>query len=312
MALDKYRTAARTALRDLAEIKRTTLGLRKTQQKLRDDLRALRDEVALRPELVAVNSAAFERYRDAFRERDVVIAAPGPTLAHYEPIAGAIHVGVNGVVADTRIPLDVAFVQDFVHKDGSSLQGPALFADARAGCQFFFGVVAHPRRYQLIEASHSLTAAVGATRYFVDASPSTSVHYDIRFNPLADWFSVVLPALHFALFTNPRRIYLAGVDTTYFGHHDDTPQPGTGAQIRPHLTQRLVGWRTMRDFARRVFPDTEIVSLNPVSLAGLFTDEYTPGLDYRRSPAQPALATAGFTDEAIATFVDAHIAEIQR
>jgi hypothetical protein len=312
MAWKKYPAIVRKALRDIAETRAAAVATRQSQERIEAELRRLHEEVVLRPEIAAVNSAAFDRYRDAFRGRDVVLVGSGPTLAHYEPIEGAIHIGVNSAVADLRIPLDFGFVQDFVHKDGSNLPSAELFDTARAGCTFFFGVVAHPRRYRMIEASQSLTARAGAVRYFVDASPSTSVEYDIRFNPLADFFTVAFPALHFALFTNPRRIYLAGCDTTYFGHSDGTPQPGTGAQIRLHLTKRIDGFRMMRDFARRVFPETEIVSLNPVTLAGLFTDEFTPGVEYRRSPAQPALAAADFAPEAIAAFVDAHIDEIGR
>jgi hypothetical protein len=310
----KYRAIVRRALRDLADTRAAAVGTRKAQERLRTDLRKLPQEVGLRHEIAAVNFAAFDRYRDAFQGRDVVLVASGPTLAHYEPIEGAIHIGVNSVITDSRIPLDFGFAQDFYdfHGDGSILPTAALFDTVRTGCTYFFGVLARPRRYQLIEASQSMTARVGATRYFFDPSPSTAVQYDIRFNPLADFYTVVFPALHFALFTNPRRIYLVGCDTTYFGHFDGTPQSGTGDQIRPHLTHRLAGYRTMREFARRVFPETEIVSINPVTLAGLFSDRFTPGAEYRTSSAQPALAAADFAPEAIAAFVEAHIAEIRR
>lgn len=302
MAWRNYRASIRAALRDIAET-------RKAQDRIRADIRRLREQVVLRPEIAAVNSAAFDRYRDAHQGRDVVVVAAGPTLAHYEPIEGAIHIGVNSVIADTRIPLDFGFAQDF-HKDGRTLQTASLFDTDRPDCRYFFGVLAHRQRYQLMEASHSLTARVGATRYFVDASPSSTIEYDIRFNPLADFFTVAFPALHFALFTNPRRIYLAGCDTTYFGYANGATQDWTSDAIRVHLTRRIDGYRRMRDFARRVYPETEIVSLNPVTLAGLFSDEFTPGAEYQKSAAQPALAAAGFSPEAIATYVEAHISEI--
>ena len=311
MAWSKYPAIARKALRDVAEIKAAAIGTRQAQERISADIRRLHEELVLRPEIGAVNFAAFNPYQDAFQGRDIVLVASGPTLVHYEPIAGAIHIGVNTVVADARIPLDFAFAQDF-HQHGRALHSAALFESARADCTYFFGVVAHPQRYQWMEASQSITARFGATRYFVDASPSSTVEYDIRFNPLADFFTVVFPALHFALFTNPSRIYLAGCDTTYFGHFDGTPQPGTSSQIRSHLTHRIAGYRMMREFARRVFPETEIVSINPVTLAGLFSDQFTPGVEYRRSAGQPALAAADFGPDAIAAYVEAHIDEIRR
>jgi hypothetical protein len=161
-----------------------------------------------------------------------------------------------------------------------------------------------------MEASQSLAARIGATRYFVDPSPSSAIQYDIRFNPLADFFTVVFPALHFALFTNPRRIYLAGCDTSYFGYADGSEQTRKTGAIRSQMTHRIDGYRRMRDFAAHVFPETEIISINPVTLAGLFSDQVTPGAEYRMSTAQPALAASAFDREAIATYVEAHIDEI--
>jgi len=309
MAWSKYRAIVRAALGDIEQAKKAATGARQEQDRLRAEIRTLREEVVLRQEIAAVNFAAFDSYQDAFQGRDVVVVASGPTLAHYEPIEGAIHIGVNGVIADPRIPLDFGFAQDF-YAEGRSLPTAALFEAPRADCTYFFGVLAHRRRYRVNEASQSLAARVGARRYFINPSPSPSVEYDIRFNPLANFFTVVFPALHFALFTNPRRIYLAGCDTTYFGHFDGTPQPGTGDQIRGHLIDRIAGYRKMRNFAERVFPETEIISINPVTLAGLFHDEFTPGAEYRRSTAQRALAADGFSRDAIATYVEAHIHEI--
>ena len=34
------------------------------------------------------------------------------------------------------------------------------------------------------------------------------------------------------------------------------------------------GWRRMKKFANVYYPDTEIISINPVGLKGIFRDEY--------------------------------------
>ena len=44
------------------------------------------------------------------------------------------------------------------------------------------------------------------------------LHYDIETHPLTDFMSVSFAALHFALYTQPRKIYLIGLDTTNSGH----------------------------------------------------------------------------------------------
>lgn len=320
---NRVRAIIRAALRDLAETKEIVASSRQAQdhlcaevrelqgdiRRLQEDIRRLPTDVVVQEEVSAVNFAAFDRYQDALQGRDVVIVAPGATLTHYSPIKGAVHIGVNKVISDLRIPLDFCFAQDFsVH--GRAPGSGAPFATDRADCTYFFGVLAHGQRYLQMEASQSLTAHLGATRYFVDASPSSAIEYDIRFNPLADFFTVVFPALHFALFTNPRRIYLAGCDTTYFGYADGSQQAWTSEEVRSQMTHRIDGYRRMRDFAAHVFPETEIISLNPVTLAGLFSDQVTPGAEYRTSPAQPALAASDFSLEAIAAYVGAHIDEI--
>jgi hypothetical protein len=344
----RYKAAAAEALASLREIKALTKKLRLTQTRMRKqnarilaqqdrlreqissvgkqlaDLRGLvavehvrtrkellttREALELQHEIVATNEAAFGPYRDAFRGRDVVVVASGPTLAHYEPIPGAVHIGVNSVISHPEIPLDFYFAHDF-GGGGGVPRVLAQFEDGKVpqGCKLFFGLKATTPN-GTIEASQSVTARVGATRYFASPSPSRNIHHDIRFHPLADFFTIVFSALNFALFTNARRIYLVGCDASYFGHFDGTPQPETDEQVRSYLTHRLVGYRRMREFARTFYPETEIVSVNPVNLAGLFTDEIMPDAEYRTSAHQKALAAADFSDEAIATFVDLHIDE---
>jgi len=281
------------------------------QQRLRDELQNVGDVVTLHHEIAATNTAAFAPYQDAFVGRDLVVVASGPTLSHYQPIDGAIHIGVNSVIGNRDIPLDFYFAQDF-GPGGGNPRVVSQFDEGKVpeGCKLFFGLLALTPN-GLMEASQSLTARVGATRYFVDSSPSRHIPLDIRFHPLVDFYTVVFPALHFALFTNPRRIYLVGCDVSYFGHFDGVPQPETAEQIRTYLGHRLRGYRRMREFARTFYPETEIVSVNPVNLAYLFTDQVTAPGSYTVSEHQSALAGADFADEAIDEFVERHIAEVR-
>lgn len=278
----------------------------------RRELYTARNTLALQHEVVATNHAAFGPYRDAYLGRDVVVLASGPSLTHYEPIPGALHIGVNSLINQSRIPLDFYFAHDFGGKGGR----PSIVAQfdegkVPQGCRLFFGLKASMPNGG-IEASQSLAARVGATRYFVSPSPSRIIHSDIRFHPLADFFTITFAALHFALFTNPARLHLVGCDASFFGHFDGSPQPEAEEQVRTFLAHRLTGYRRMRDFARTFYPETEIVSHNPVNLAGMFVDEHTPGATYRTSDHQPSLAAADFADEAIASFVEQHIDEIKR
>ena len=291
----------------------TKLGndLERQVTKLSNQLVRLQDAIVTQHEIVATNTAAFDDYKGAFQGRDVVIVASGPTLDYYEPIPDAIHIGVNAVIGSDRIPHDIHFAQDF--GGGGGLERVLrLYDNGRVPkeCKLFLGLVARTP-YRGIEASESFAMRLGATRYFKEIAPSQAIYRDIRFHPLMDFYTVVFSALHFALFTTPRRIYLVGCDTSYFGHFDGSPQRETDEQVRKYLTNRLQGYRRAREFARTWYTETEIISVNPVNLAGLFADTFTTDADYRRSQHHAPLVEGDYSDEAIRDFVEQHIVEVR-
>ena len=70
--------------------------------------------------------------------------------------------------------------------------------------------------------------------------------------------------MQFALFTNPRRIYLVGCDCSS-GYFDGT--------ATPLPNEHLVGlWKEIKKFAEIYYPETEIICVNPVGLKGVFKD----------------------------------------
>ncbi len=86
---------------------------------------------------------------------------------------------------------------------------------------------------------------------------------------LGDFGSVIFSAIQFALYTNPKRIYLVGCDCTdngYFYRNRKTYN---------HDTSLVNGWQKLKEFASIHYPNIEIISINPVGLKGLFTDTYT-------------------------------------
>lgn len=70
---------------------------------------------------------------------------------------------------------------------------------------------------------------------------------------------------HFVLYGNPKRIYLVGYDYSSARHFDS--QKWLLCDV---ATQRLIEeWRRMSLFAKHYYPNTEIVSINPVGLRGM-------------------------------------------
>ena len=88
-----------------------------------------------------------------------------------------------------------------------------------------------------------------------------------------DFYSVVFPALHFALYTYPKKIYLVGCDVSDNGHFDTADDSINLSRL--NINRMKYGYAKVKEFAEQYYPDTQIISLNPVGLKGLFTDQYT-------------------------------------
>ena len=267
----------------------------------------LRLQIELQNEITAVNSVAFSEYKNIFSNRDIVILGAGPTLNKYIPIKDAIHIGVNSVCTYEKIELDYYFIQDFDRQ----MPGNVLYEKEilNLKCKKFFGLLACTPN-GLMEPSESFCTQANATRYFVDHSPSNYIYPDIRFHPLMDFCSVVFPALHFALFTNPKCIYLVGCDTSYNGYFTGGKQKDSIEEKRHYLFLMLMGYYRLKEFAKIWYPATEIISVNPVNLKSLFRDMYT---DEKGTLTEDVSSEKyiDFSDVAkVKNFVDRHIEQV--
>ena len=100
------------------------------------------------------------------------------------------------------------------------------------------------------------------TKYPINPAP---FNVDIDKTWLVDGGSCIFSAMQFALFTNPKRIYLVGCDCSS-GYFDGKKGADCSYLIKT--------WKELKKFAEIYYPETEIVSVNPVGLKGLFTDLY--------------------------------------
>ena len=102
--------------------------------------------------------------------------------------------------------------------------------------------------------------------YTVHPTEKQEFAFDLASLALGDSYSVVFPAMQFALWTRPKRIYIVGCDCTMSGHYN-------GKSNILAVNAVIDGWRRMKKFANVYYPDTEIISINPVGLKGIFKDE---------------------------------------
>ena len=232
-------------------------------------------------EIRTINTQTFAEYRNAFRGKKVVIVGTGPTVDYYEPVSDAIHIGLNSAYLKENIKLDYLFVQDAHDRQAVRRFKDSGFAKVKK--KVFMGKYLNRTDYKWIcfPEDYALTASK-IVRYLVkgsswDLNPGEQqIFQDICHYPLVDFFSVVFSAFQFALFTYPAEIYLVGCDTTKTGHFYDQDEVKAGL-VKPYLATGFakVGYARMKMFARQYYPETKIISVNPVGLRGLFKDIYT-------------------------------------
>ena len=219
-------------------------------------------------EVRAVHDKTFSQFMGIHKGRDIVIVATGPSLQKYKPIPDAIHIGVNTAYKASSITFDYFFVQDY---SGKSIQTVEDIKNTPF-IKFFGKYMECSDFEQLaegIEIPEQKALEAGAMRYYLDWPMGSPIHRDIRYAPLMHYYSVVFPAIQFALYCNPGKIYLVGCDCSQKGHFNGDKQdclPVEGL---------LQGYNELKKFAEKHYPETEIISINPVGLKGYFKDIYT-------------------------------------
>ena len=237
---------------------------------LYNKLEEMRYYIAEQNEICAVNSRTFEPFRNKFRGKKVVIVATGPSSAQYKPIPNAIHIGINFAWKNDNVKLDYLFTNDNPvideMKKGFDKISEAIFLskflerDPMFVCNYPEDVALNWKKVHRCYRDDWLDA----------------IYQDICYHPLCGRASTVFCALHFALFTYPKEIYLVGCDAgSVYKHFYDQQEKGT--TFFHGLQTIKVTWARMKKFARLYYPETEIISINPVGLKGLFRDIFTDG-----------------------------------
>jgi hypothetical protein len=207
-----------------------------------------------------INRDAFSEYKNAFVGKDVAIVGAGPTLNDYVPLKNAIHIGTNRTHMNKKLKLDFLFRQDFKNYDKEIFQ-----------CQVkkFIG-------YRMCPESTFLKLT-NAKKFVIDFD-TPRIPIDIDIEPLWHGGSVAFSAIQFALWGNPKRIFIVGCDCAgqndplHWHHFDDKD---TSKHNLVPIKALLSGWEKIAGFASICYPDVEIISVNPVGLKGMFKDIYT-------------------------------------
>ena len=237
---------------------------------IRAEINNLKFRVAEQDEVCALHHETFGEYENCFNDRDVVIVGAGPSTQYYKPIPNAIHIALNQAWRKADTDFDFLFTQDAA----TTRRDKVVEGLDKIKKTVFMG--RYLRRFYgnwMEFAEKYYGQRNNIKQYFTDPSEGGACIYkNVLFHPLRDYYSVAFPALHFALFTHPKRIFLVGLDTNsgHVSHFYDS------CDISYVVSGVLkAGYIKFKKFASHKYPDVEILSINPVGLRGLFQDIYT-------------------------------------
>ena len=217
-------------------------------------------------------------YMNKFTGRSIAIFGSGPTLKCYKPQdENLINIGVNNTYLNKEVEFDFLFAQEI-----SSEIDMENFLDYRRGkCKKFLGIISdtmyeymkdYSKRYRVPSSKRipiKFYSNPDVVAYILEELVATTLPYNIGYEPFGDWHGSVFSALQFALYTNPKRIYIVGNDCSV-GHFTERQK-----NSRSNFTANIIMWKKMKEYIDEYYPDIEVISVNPVGLKGLFKDVYT-------------------------------------
>jgi len=174
-------------------------------------LREMEYRIAEQNEVSAVNTKTFKNYAHCFLEKKIVILGKGATAMNYEPIPDAVHIGVNLVEPYKNISLDYLFSTDYTEETTKNFAAISSAVKKQIFLGWFLDRL--PEHWRGFPESYFLAEKV--SHFYLNSCAEfldQPIYRDICHHGLADFGSAVFAALHFALYTQPEKIYLVGCD----------------------------------------------------------------------------------------------------
>ena len=226
--------------------------------------------VCLANELRDVHKASFAEFRGCHKGQTVAVVATGPTLNYYTQVEGVLHIGTNSSFLKEDLYLDYYFIRHYVQEWCDKLKDYNFIK--------FFGRNEWTEQFYMHDRFPKYLIEENNGRRFFTCEPSNEIYEDITYYPLMGGYSIIFQALHFAIFTRPKRLLLVGCDCTYNKHFDGKSYDESEDDALPverFVLQWIEGYKKVKIFIEQYYPDMEIISVNPVGLRGMFHDMYT-------------------------------------
>lgn len=224
----------------------------------------------------SLHQKSFAPYKDLYKGKTVVLCGSGPTIKHYKPIEGAVHVALNRAFTCKNIHFDYIFIQDSRSLSEKVIEELASYREGK--CVKFIGT---QNGNPVTEIAESYATDCKAFRYNTDGyawnlGGGGKFIKDISTRSIGNFNTIAFPAMQFILYTNPSKVYLVGCDSARVGHFDKIEQTEYTTNELDDIYAIIVEqWKKLKEFADFNYPLTQIISINPIGLKGIFVDKYT-------------------------------------
>ena len=217
----------------------------------------------------------FAPFRGEHAGESAILFATGSSVNQFSynllPESPDVRVGVNRIICRDDISLDYYFCAHY--HDNDHPRDPSFLdkivsrsKDLQVFCASMFNGASFSEFFSPAQALQ-----MGAIAYELHSRTGVDAFCtDLVREPMYN-HSIVFPALQFMLYTGVRRIYLVGCDCG--GPHScvEGQFESFSNDYNGH-TCLVPNWKEFAEFKDQVYPEVEIISINPRGLKEMFID----------------------------------------
>lgn len=210
-------------------------------------------------------NSILRKFKGIHKGKSAIMFATGPSIKSYKPFDGSkecVKIGLNRIYDYKNLSNDLNYYYygshyaiDLLHRDKVNLmckkKGITSLASAYENGQSHKDI----NRGNISPEDANLIGSIP-----FENNLSTFTNDPSKYSTLGH--SIVFPPLQHILYMGVKTIYLVGCD----GGLTDSTDSGNA-----HM---LGWWKKFKEFKDKYYNNVEIISINPVSLKGWFTDEY--------------------------------------
>ena len=229
-------------------------------------------------EVYLTNSSIINKHKAFINKKDVIIFGSGSTVNNFMAddirCDDLVKIAVNSQIFDTRRKYDFFFASDYKVLKRREITPAFLLNKINDGVRVCLGRNIH-RYERWYKSGYYITDSyIEKLSGLADILYYTNIHSEVisksYTNILYSFYSIGHIALLFSILCRANRVYLVGFDQGG-NYADGTPR----LNMEKTNLKAIDGFKRIRKIVKEFDLDTEIISINPVNMRGLFRDVYT-------------------------------------